>query len=101
MKISMWNIYARLKYDNIVAMIRDGSETIETARWIVSSFLNEKTVYVGEASVFFYTSNEGTVLVHRNDLLLIPNSDAEEVFNEVCSILERSEEHTSELQSRI
>ena len=81
MKISMWNIYARLKYDNIVAMIRDGSETIETARWIVSSFLNEKTVYVGEASVFFYRSNEGTVLVHRNDLLLIPNSDAEEVFN--------------------
>lgn len=92
MKISMWNIYARLKYDNIVAMIRDGSETIETARWIVSSFLNEKTVYVGEASVFFYTSNEGTVLVHRNDLLLIPNSDAEEVFNEVCSILEQFRE---------
>ena len=53
MKISMWNIYARLKYDNIVAMIRDGSETIETARWIVSSFLNEKTGDVGEASVFF------------------------------------------------
>ena len=88
MKISMWNILSRLNYDNIVSMIKEGSETIETVRWIVYSFLNEKTVYVGEASVFFYGNHDGTVIVHRNDMLLIPDSDPEEVFNEVCAILD-------------
>lgn len=92
MKISMWSILERLKYDNIVVMIKSGSETIESARWIVYSFLNERTVYVGEAGGFFYGNHEGTVIVHRNDMLLIPDSDPEEVFNEVCTILERFNE---------
>ena len=90
MKISMWSILERLKYDNIVVMIRNGSETIESVRWIVYSFLNERTVYVGEADGFFYGNHEGTVIVHRNDMLLIPDSDPEEVFNEVCTLLEWS-----------
>lgn len=98
MKISMWNILSRLNYDNIVSMIKEGSETIETVRWIVYSFLNEKTVYVGEASVFFYGNHDGTVIVHRNDMLLIPDSDPEEVFNEVCAILDHFREWEKTLE---
>ena len=78
MKIGMWNIYDKLPYDNIIAMIEDGTETIEAVRWIVYSFLNNHTVYVGEASGFFYGEQTGTVIVHRKDFLLVPDSDPEE-----------------------
>lgn len=88
MKISLWHIFHKLPYDNILPMINEGSETIEAVRWIVYSFLNDRTVYVGEAASFFYGDQEGTIIVHRKDFLLIPNTDPEEVFNEVCSILD-------------
>ena len=97
MKIGMWNIYDKLPYDNIIAMIKDGTETIEAVRWIVYSFLNNHTVYVGEASGFFYGEQTGTVIVHRKDFLLVPDSDPEEVFNEVCTILDQYREWESNL----
>ena len=61
MKLSMWNLYYSLPYQDAVPMINDGHPTITCARWIVTSYLNQDAVYVGAEKDFFDT-NESTRL---------------------------------------
>ncbi len=88
MKLSIWNIYYRLSYPDMIPLIKDGSPTIEGIRWIVSRDLNSDTVYIGSESEFFASSEDNTIIVHRNDMILVHNAVPEEVFNDVSSIVD-------------
>ena len=89
MKLSMWNIYSELPYDDVVPMIKDGSATIVGARWIVSSTMNPNTVYVGTANEFPEGSEGDSFIVHRYDIILVRQVAAEELFDIVCNILDK------------
>ena len=88
MKLSIWNIYHRLSYPDKISLIKDGKPTIQGVRWIVSKDLNPDTVYVGDGEEFFHSDGGNTIVVHRNDMILVQNAEPEEVFNEVSSILD-------------
>lgn len=88
MKISIWNLYYRLSYPNKIPLVKDGSPTIQGVRWIVSKDLNPDMVYIGEEEEFFADIEGNTIIVHRNDMILVQNAEPGEVFNEVSSIME-------------
>ena len=75
MKISIWNIYHRLSYPDMIPLVKDGSPTIESVRWIVSKDLNPDMVYIGNEAEFFAGINGNTIIVHRNDMILVHNAD--------------------------
>lgn len=89
MKLSMWNIYSELPYAEMIPMIKDGSATIAGARWIVSSTMNPSTVYVGPAQEFFESSENDSFIVHRYDMILVRQVEAEELFDTVCNIIDK------------
>lgn len=88
MKISIWDIYYRLSYPDMIPLVKDGSPTIESIRWLVSKDLNPDMAYIGNEKEFFAGVEGNTIVVHRNDMILVHNADPEEVFNEVSSIME-------------
>ena len=89
MKLSMWDILNALPYDNITPMLQAGSATIEKARLIASSYLDEHTVYAGAANNYFEAEEEDTIIVHRSDMILVRGVGTENVFDEICTIIER------------
>jgi len=89
LKLSMWDILNALPYDNITPMLQTGSATIEKARLIASSYLDEYTVYAGAANNYFEAEEDDTVIAHRSDMILVRGVGTENVFDEVCSIIER------------
>lgn len=100
MKLSMWNIYSGLPYKDIIPMIKDGSATIAGARWIVSSTMNPNTVYVGSAQELFTDWSEtDCFIVHRYDMILVRNVDAEELFDNVCDIIDKYNEWDRQLSA--
>ena len=88
MKISIWNIYHRLSYPNRIPLVKDGNPTIKGVRWIVTKDLNPDMVYIGNEAEFFAGIEGNTIIVHRNDMILVQNAEPQEVFNEVSSIME-------------
>ena len=99
MKLSMWNIYSELPYANIIPMIKDGSATIAGARWIVSSTMNPNTVYVGPAKGFFESADADSFIVHRYDMILVRQVEAEELFDTVCNIIDKYNEWDRQLSA--
>lgn len=85
----MWDILVALPYDNITPMSQTGSATIEKARLIASSYLDEHTVYAGAANNYFEAEEEDTIIVHRSDMILVRGVGTENVFDEICTIIER------------
>ena len=85
----MWEIYYALPFGDVIPMVQTGRATIEKARLIASSYLDKKTVYAGRAFDYFEADNDDTIIVHRHDMILVRGVDTENVFNEICSILER------------
>ncbi|MDO5410994.1 MAG: helix-turn-helix domain-containing protein [Lachnospiraceae bacterium] len=88
MNISMWNLFYNLPFEHIIPMVRNGSPSITCARLIVSTDLDPNAVFVGKSSDFFY-EEETTIIVHRHDMILVPDIEPAEVFNEVCKIIDR------------
>ncbi len=88
MQVNIWNIYHRLSYPNKIPLVKDGGATIKGVRWIVSKDLNPDMVYIGREAEFFADITGNTLIVHRNDMILVQNAEPEEVFNEVSSIME-------------
>ncbi len=84
----MWDIYNSLSYENMVPMIQSGQASIKQARMMASSYLNEKSVYVGRANNYFESADDDTLIVHRDDMILVYGVDSENVFNEICTIME-------------
>lgn len=99
MKISMWHLYHSLPYENMTPMIKEGSCSITCARWIVGTRLNETAVFVGRSSDYFFTNSNNTIVVHRHDMIQIPNVEPEEVFNEICYWIDRFAEWEDELEN--
>lgn len=99
MKISIWNIYNQLPYPEKIPLIKNGAPTIENARWIIPRDLNPNSVYIGSAGEFFDSAENDTLIVHRYDMILIHNTEPEEAFNEVSSIMERFQKWESELKN--
>lgn len=91
LKISMWNIFHNLPFSDKIPMIKDGSPSITCARWITSSCLNKDAVYVGREKDFFYTGRENAIIVHRQDLILVGQVEPEDLFNEICCLLDSFE----------
>ena len=89
MKLSMWNIYHGLAEEHKLAMIHDGEATITGARWLITTKLSPDHVYVGGAGEYFDAGDEDAIIVHRRDMILVNQTDPEELFDEVCSIIER------------
>lgn len=99
MKISIWNIYCRLSYPNKIPLVKDGSPTIQSVRWIVSKDLNPDMVYIGSEEEFFADIEGNTIIVHRNDMILVQNAEPEEVLNEVSSIMEMYQKWDAALEN--
>lgn len=89
MKLSMWNIYHELSEDHKLAMIHEGEPTITGARWLITTKLSADHVYVGGAGEYFEAGDEDAIIVHRRDMILVKQVDPEELFDEVCSIIEK------------
>ena len=89
MKLSMWNIYHELTYSDIIPLIIDGTCTITGIRWLISTQLNGDRVYIGSARDYFEAGEDDALIVHRRDMILVKQISPEEVFDEVCSIIER------------
>lgn len=99
MNISIWNIYHRLSYPNRVPLVKEGTPTIKGVRWIVSKDLNPDMVYIGNEEEFFAGIAGNTIIVHRNDMILVQNAEPQEVFNEVSSIMEMYQRWDEELET--
>lgn len=90
MNLSMWNIYHSLQTHMAKPLIKEGKPTIQYARWIVNSNLSPDAVYVGNGSDYIGKDDENTaIIVHRNDLIVVNDADIGELFNEICSIIDR------------
>ena len=85
----MWNIYHELSADHKLAMIHEGEATITGARWLITTKLSADHVYVGGAGEYFEAGDEDSIIVHRRDMILVKQTDPEELFDEVCSIIEK------------
>ena len=88
MELSMWDIYHSLDYENMVSMIQTGRPSIAKARLIASSYLDNETVYVGRANDFFEANADDSLIVHREDMILVRGVAIESVFDEICVILD-------------
>ena len=88
-KLSMWDIVELLDYEDVVPLIDEGAPSISYARLISSSHISGDAVYVCRARDFFPDGVDDVVIVHRNDMIVVNGASTEEVFDEVCDILDR------------
>ena len=89
MQLSMWDIYESLDYDDVLPLINEGTAGISYARLISSSHISDEAVYVCRANDFFRWSVDDVIIVHRNDMIVVNGVLSEEVFDEVCDIIDR------------
>lgn len=89
MRLSMWDIYELLDYEDVLPLIDEGAPGIAFARLISSSHISSEAVYVCRAKDFFAESVDDVVIMHRNDMIVVNGASAEEVFDEVCDIIDR------------
>ena len=89
MRLSMWDICEFLDYEDVTPLIKEGAAGISYARLISSSHITDEAVYVCRAKDFFAESVDDVVIMHRNDMIVVNGVAAEEVFDEVCDIIDR------------
>lgn len=89
MQLSMWDIYESLDYEEMVPLIDEGAPSISFARLISSSHITSEAVYVCRAKDFFKSSVDDVIIMHRNDMIVVNGVSAEEVFDEVCDVIDR------------
>ena len=89
MRLSMWDIYESLDYGDALPLIGEGTPSIAYARLISSSHISGEAVYVCRAKDFFKSSVDDVLIMHRNDMIVVNGVSSEEVFDEVCDIIDR------------
>ena len=89
MQLSIWDILEFLDYEDIVPLIKEGTPSISHARLISSSHISDEAVYVCRAKDFFEDSVDDVLVMHRNDMVVVNGVAAEEVFDEVCDVIDR------------
>ena len=85
----MWDIYESLDYGDALPLIGEGTPSIAYARLISSSHISGEAVYVCRAKDFFKSSVDDVLIMHRNDMIVVNGVSSEEVFDEVCDIIDR------------
>ncbi len=88
-QVSMWDIFEALDYEDAFPLIEEGLPNISFARLISSSHISDEAVYVCRAKDFFETSIDDVIIVHRNDMIIVNGVSTEEVFDEVCDVIDR------------
>ena len=89
MQLSLWDILEFLDYEDVVPLINEGAPSISFARLISSSHISGEAVYVCRAKDFFKESVDDVLIMHRNDMIVVNGVSTEEVFDEVCDIIDR------------
>ena len=89
MQLSLWDILEFLDYEDVVPLINEGAPSISFARLISSSHISGEAVYVCRAKDFFKASVDDVLIMHRNDMIVVNGVSTEEVFDEVCDIIDR------------
>lgn len=88
MELCIWDLLHELDHDDMFPIVEAGSPTIRSARLISSSHLSDDAVYVCNAREFFASTTDDVLVVHRNDMILIGEASPEEVFDEICDIID-------------
>ena len=91
MKISMWNIFSELRSGCATPLIEDGSPAISQCRLILDASNDPGTALVGNGSDFF-RSDVDVIIVCGYDMIVVNDASLEEVFNEVCNIIDLYQE---------
>lgn len=89
MQLSLWDIFEFLDYEGALPLINEGAPSISYARLISSSHISDEAVYVCRAKDFFTDSVDDVIIMHCNDMIVVNGVPAEEVFDEVCDIIDR------------
>lgn len=100
MELSIWNIVDELEKYKTYPMITDGTPMIKYARpLVVGRILEPDGIYVGRSSDYFFTpERQEIILVHRNDMILVENVELEDLFFEICEIIEKYNDWEKQLQ---
>lgn len=89
MNLSMWIFADWLKEYHPEIQIKENSMTINTIRLVSQKMeLNDHTLYIGQYSNFFQTSKKNIICIHRNDLIILPENDINEILNKVLEAME-------------
>lgn len=88
MELCMWDLYHALDHDDMLPLVQTTTPTIRFARLISSSHLSDEAVYVCDAGEFCASQTDEVLVVHRNDMILIGEASPEEVFDEICDIID-------------
>lgn len=97
MRISMWNLFEHLPYEEKTAMIREGLPVIRRCLALgpapeigpgQPSDHTDDTVLVGMRQEYFDEPSDDTIIVNKYDMIFVSGADQMEVFNSVIGIIE-------------
>lgn len=88
MRLSIWDIYYALDYDNMLPLVQTASPTIRNARLVSSANLSDDAVYVVRAGDFLGTDADDTLIMHRGDQVFVRGASVEQVFDDVCDVID-------------
>jgi len=89
MKLSMWIFAEWLKEFSPELHIRDGGLHIETVRLFSSgSASDDSCLYIGRMKDLFVQGNDNVICSNRNDILILPTSDLDEIMNQTLNAID-------------
>lgn len=98
MGISMWHIYSELRVGTATPLIQNGAPSIVDARLMLNADSGKGSVLVGNGADYF-RSDVDVVIASGYDMIFVCGADLEEVFNDVCGILDRYRRWEAELEA--
>lgn len=84
MKISMWMLADWLREYNPHLEIQNGKNEIDSVKLFTNNMApSSDTVYVGKMKDFFQNGDDKVLCTHKNDLIILPTDDLEEILNQI------------------
>jgi len=89
MKLSMWIFANWLSDYRPEIFIQDGLLEIETVRLFSSNFSSgDNCLYIGRIRDLFTNGNDNVICTHKNDYILLPTDDMDEIMNQILNAFE-------------
>lgn len=89
MRLSMWIFADWFRKYNPEVHIREGNLEIETVRlFSADTEVEENCVYVGRISDLFMQGSDNVICTHRNDIIILPTDEMDEVMNAILNAFE-------------
>ncbi|MBQ9001436.1 MAG: hypothetical protein IJ087_06245 [Eggerthellaceae bacterium] len=88
MRLSIWEIYYALRYDNMLPLVQSGKATIRRARLVSSSEISDDAVYVASAGSHGNGDMDDVIITHHDDRIMVRGASVEQVFNDVSDIID-------------